>query len=158
MDYGRVVSAITPLLLTAWGVHVPVKAEPSTKTMVVNVTVQAIYGVRTRRLHFMKRTILIALSFVATAVFAAAQGPGYQPSTDVLGAHLNYGRGCAACHAPHSGVYGNGNAKTADSNAGAIALWGEDLGSLYNQTIVTGQSEHGSYTEVLPASLAAGTP
>jgi hypothetical protein len=105
----------------------------------------------------MKRTILITLSFLATAGFAAAQ-PGFQPSTDVLGAHLNYGRGCAACHAPHSGVYGNGNAKTADPSAGTIALWGEDLGSLYGQTIVTGKSEHGSYTEVLPTSLTAGTP
>src|SRR5215469_1973054 len=156
MDYGRVVSAITPLLLTAWGVHVPVKAEPSTKTMVVNVTVQAIYGVRTRRLHFMKRTILIALSFLATAGFASAQ---IQPvTTDVLGAHLNYGRGCAACHAPHSGVYGNGNAKTTDTTSGNIALWGEDVSSLYGKTITSGQSEHGSVTETLPGSTTAGTP
>src|SRR5262249_14786570 len=76
----------------------------------------------------------------------------------VLGAHLNYGRGCAACHAPHSGAYGNGAAKTDDKNAGAIALWGEDVGSLYGQTIVTGKSEHGSASETLPTSLAAGTP
>jgi hypothetical protein len=106
----------------------------------------------------MKRNILIALSFLAAASFAVAQGPNFSPSTDVLGAHLNYGRGCAACHAPHSGAYGNGAAKTADVTAGTIALWGEDLGSLYGQVIVTGQSEHGTYTENLPASLAAGTP
>ena len=106
----------------------------------------------------MKRNILIAFSFLAATSFAVAQGPNYSPSTDVLGAHLNYGRGCAACHAPHSGVYGNGQAKTADTSAGTIALWGEDLGSLYGQTIVTGKSEHGQYSETLPASLTAGTP
>jgi formate-dependent nitrite reductase cytochrome c552 subunit len=104
----------------------------------------------------MKRIVLIALMFLAAASFAAAQI--VTPTTDVLGAHLNYGRGCAACHAPHSGVYGNGNAKTADPTAGNIALWGEDVSSLYSKTIVTGQSEHGSFTEVLPSSLSAGTP
>src|SRR5579863_8329529 len=97
----------------------------------------------------------IALMIFATAGFAAAQGPSYSPSTDVLGAHLNYGRGCAACHAPHSGVYGNGNAKTADTTAGNVALWGEDVGSLYSKTIISGG---GGFTEVLPSSFAATTP
>jgi hypothetical protein len=55
----------------------------------------------------MKKFFSIAILLLATAGFAAAQ-PGAAPTTDVLGAHLNYGRGCAACHAPHSGVYGNG--------------------------------------------------
>ena len=87
----------------------------------------------------MKRTILIALTFLAAAGFATAQIT--TPSTDVLGAHLNYGRGCAACHAPHSGVYGNGNAKTADASAGTIALWGEDVSSLYGKTIIRASME-----------------
>ncbi len=104
----------------------------------------------------MKRILLTALVVLATAGFAAAQIT--TPSTDVLGAHLNYGRGCAACHAPHSGVYGNGNARTADTSAGNIALWGEDVSSLYGKTITTGQSEHGNAVEVLPTSLNAGTP
>ena len=104
----------------------------------------------------MKRIYLTALMFLAAAGFAAAQPTTV--TTDVLGAHLNYGRGCAACHAPHSGAYGNGNAKTADATSGNIALWGEDVASLYGQTIVTGKSEHGSYTEVLPTSMNAGTP
>ena len=64
----------------------------------------------------MKRNLFIALMFLAVAGFAAAQT--VQPSTDVLGAHLNYGRGCAACHAPHSGAYGNGNAKTVRLHCG----------------------------------------
>jgi cytochrome c553 len=103
----------------------------------------------------MKRISFIAVMFLAAAGFAAAQGPGYSPSTDVLGAHLNYGRGCAACHAPHSGAYGNGNAKTADPTSGNVALWGEDVGSLYGQTITTGG---GGFVEALPTSMAATTP
>lgn len=104
----------------------------------------------------MKRNFLIAAMFVVTAGFAAAQIT--TPTTDVLGAHLNYGRGCTACHAPHSGAYGNGNAKTADATSGNIALWGEDVSSLYGKTITTGQSEHGSAIEVLPSSITATTP
>lgn len=104
----------------------------------------------------MKKTLFVLFVVLAVASFAAAQN--YSPSTDVLGAHLNYGRGCAACHAPHSGAYGNGNAKTADTTSGNIALWGQDVGSLYGQTITTGQSEHGSYPETLPTSFNAGTP
>src|SRR5580765_6542248 len=104
----------------------------------------------------MKKILLIALLFLAAAGIASAQI--YTPTTDVLGAHLNYGRGCAACHAPHSGVYGNGNAGAADPTSGNIALWGEDVSSLYGKTITTGQSEHGSYVEVLPTSITATTP
>ena len=100
----------------------------------------------------MKRNLLIATFFLAAAGFAAAQIAA--PSTDVLGAHLNYGRGCAACHAPHSGAYGNGVAKTADPNAGGLALWGEDVGSLYGKSLTFA----GNTAESLPTSLAAGTP
>jgi hypothetical protein len=101
----------------------------------------------------MKRNILIAVMFVATAGFVAAQN-NYSPSTDVLGAHLNYGRGCAACHAPHSGAYGNGNAKTSDPTSGNVALWGEDVASLYGKTILTGG---GSYSETLPTNVTSAT-
>jgi hypothetical protein len=104
----------------------------------------------------MKRNFLIAIMCLVTAGFASAQITA--PSNDVLGAHLNYGRGCTACHAPHSGVFGNGNASTADPTSGNIALWGEDVSSLYGKTITTGQSEHGSYVAVLPSSITAGTP
>jgi hypothetical protein len=91
---------------------------------------------------------------LAGAEFAAAQA-GFSPSTDVLGAHLNYGRGCSACHAPHSGASGNGNAKGADSRAGNTILWGEDVSGLYGKTITTGG---GGYVEVLPTSMSATTP
>ena len=81
----------------------------------------------------MKKAMLITLVIFAVATFAAAQ-IGAAPATDVLGAHLNYGRGCPACHAPHSGAYGNGAAKHADPNAGNIALWGQDVMGLVGQT------------------------
>jgi len=101
----------------------------------------------------MKKNLLILLMVLAVATFAAAQIQ--PPTSDVLGAHLNYGRGCAGCHAPHSGAYGNGAAKTADPNAGNWALWGEDVASLFGQTIVTGG---GGYSETLPPSMQATTP
>jgi hypothetical protein len=74
-------------------------------------------------------------------------------STDVLGAHLNYGRGCTACHAPHSGSFGNGNGQETDPTTGAVALWGEDASGLYGKTIAT---DGGKYVEMLPTSMAAG--
>jgi cytochrome c553 len=105
----------------------------------------------------MKRILLISLMFLATAGFAAAQ-IGAAPATDVLGAHLNYGRGCAACHAPHSGAYGNGNAKTADPTSGNIALWGEDVSSLAGKPITSGSTDGlTGYAETLP-TFAATTP
>jgi len=101
----------------------------------------------------MKRILLIALTFFAAATCASAQIA--KSSTDVLGAHLNYGRGCSACHSPHSGASGNGNAKSGDPASGATALWGEDVSSLYGKTITTGG---GQFVEVLPASMSANTP
>jgi hypothetical protein len=95
----------------------------------------------------MKRNFLVILTLLAGAAFAAAQAGA--PTSDVLGAHLNYGRGCAACHAPHSGAWGNGIGTT-DAKTGSVALWGEDVSKLVGVTIVTGQSEHGTYSETLP--------
>jgi len=101
----------------------------------------------------MKKYFVVSLMILAMVGFAAAQGQA--PTSDVLGAHLNYGRGCAACHAPHSGAYGNGAAKTADPTAGDTALWGQDVASLYGKTITTGG---GGYVETLPTSMTATTP
>jgi hypothetical protein len=106
----------------------------------------------------MKKTFLVTLMFLAASSFAAAQS-GWSPSTDVLGAHLNYGRGCAACHAPHSGVFGNGNAKTADPTSGNVALWGEDVSSLYGKPITSGSTDGSTgFAESLPTSMSATTP
>jgi hypothetical protein len=105
----------------------------------------------------MKRNFLIALTFVAAAGFASAQITTV--NTDVLGAHLNYGRGCAACHAPHSGAYGNGAAHTTDSTSGDVALWGEDVASLYGQTITSGSTDGSTgFVDTLPMSTASSSP
>ena len=101
----------------------------------------------------MKRLSLVAFMFLAGAGLAEAQiAP---PSTDVLGAHLNSGRGCTACHTPHSGSMGNGSTRAGEAAAGNSILWGEDVTGLYGKTIAT---SGGKYVEVLPASLAATTP
>jgi nitrate/TMAO reductase-like tetraheme cytochrome c subunit len=102
----------------------------------------------------MKRSLLVILMMLAGIGFAVAQS-GWAPPTDVLGAHLNYGRGCTACHSPHSGSYGNGNGKIADARAGNRLLWGEDVASLYGKTMIT---DGGKFVEVLPTSLSATTP
>jgi len=99
----------------------------------------------------MKRILLLVFVLAAYAGSAAAQIT--QPSTDILGAHLNYGRGCTACHSPHSGAAGNGAG--ASSSTGNTILWGEDVSGLYNHTITT---DGGKYVEVLPASMSAATP
>jgi hypothetical protein len=98
----------------------------------------------------MKRISLIVLMFLAAAGVAVAQKQA--PTSDVLGAHLNYGRGCAGCHAPHSGAMGQG-IKSTDTLTGNVALWGEDVGPLVGKTILTGG---GSYSETLPAVAAGG--
>ena len=105
----------------------------------------------------MKKSFLVMLMILAVAGFAAAQIQA--PTSDVLGAHLNYGRGCAGCHAPHNGAMGNGADKSGDLTGGTSILWGQDVGALFTKTIITG-STNGStgYTEVLPANMAAGTP
>src|SRR6185503_2244001 len=106
------------------------------------------------RLRSMNRLPLLALSLASISTLAVAQMS--TANTDVLGAHLNYGRGCTACHSPHSGSAGNGKARSADaSSSRGLVLWGEDATGLYGRTITTGG---GKFTEVLPASMSANTP
>jgi len=105
----------------------------------------------------MKRLTLALLIGLAAACTSMAQIT--TPTSDVLGAHLNYGRGCAACHAPHSGAWGNGANASADTNAGDVALWGQDVSSLYGKVITTGQSSHGTtVVETLPTSYDTTRP
>src|SRR5208337_770267 len=67
--------------------------------------------------------------------------------------------GCAGCHAPHNGAMGNGADKSGDLTGGTSILWGQDVGALFGKTIITGSTDGSTgYTEVLPASMAAGTP
>lgn len=104
----------------------------------------------------MKKIALVSFFIFVAMGVAVAQIQA--PTTDVLGAHLNYGRGCAACHAPHSGASGNGANKSGDVHAGEDALWGQDVGNLYGKTLTTGWTDRGPTTESLPTSLQAGTP
>ena len=101
----------------------------------------------------MQNRFCIAMLSLICAGSAAAQQ--IASTTDVLGAHLNYGRGCTACHAPHSGSAGNGGSRSSSSSSGVTALWGEDASTLYGKTIVTGG---GKFVEVLPSSMSANTP
>jgi len=101
----------------------------------------------------MRRSVFTAVMLLTAAGCSVAQITA--PSTDVLGAHLNYGRGCTACHSPHSGAMGNGKSEGSAPDSGTMALWGEDASGLYGKTIITGG---GKFVEVLPASLSAGTP
>jgi hypothetical protein len=78
-------------------------------------------------------------------------GQTWSSSVDVLGAHNNQGRGCAGCHAPHSGSFGSGHGGKSD--AGAFALWGQDASPLYGKSIAFGDG--GSFVEVLPSSVVA---
>jgi hypothetical protein len=109
----------------------------------------------------MKRILLISLIFLTAAGFAAAQIAA--PATDVLGAHLNYGRGCPACHAPHSGAFGNGINKSGDTTTGNEILWGADVGGLVGKTLlfagtVSSAGTQASVSETLPLSMGYTTP
>jgi len=104
----------------------------------------------------MKKLILVALfALIAVSMSMAQLG---NPTSDVLGAHLNYGRGCAGCHAPHNGASGNGNNGGTNLTGGQSILWGQDVGALIGKTIQTGSTNGTTgYVEVLPA-MTAGTP
>jgi len=99
-----------------------------------------------------KLTLIVFLAIVAVSV-AMAQIPTQTGlTTDILGAHLLYGRGCVGCHAPHSGSGGNGVLK-GDWYSGNIALWGQDLTPLYGQTMTFGNTGHGTYPVTLPGTI-----
>lgn len=99
----------------------------------------------------MKKAILVALFALASA--GLAMGQNWSSSVDVLGAHNNQGRGCAGCHAPHSGSFGSGHG--GGSDAGSYALWGQDASPLYGKTVAFG--DDGSFVEVLPNSISSGS-
>jgi len=98
----------------------------------------------------MKRVMLVVMLVFAFAGFMMAQN--WSSTVDVLGAHNNQGRGCAGCHAPHSGSFGSGHG--GGSDAGSYALWGQDASPLYGKTIAFG--DNGSFTELLPSSITTG--
>ena len=115
----------------------------------------------------MKKMMIVVAMILCLAGYAMSQvyaeGSGLT-GVDKLGAHQNGGRGCAGCHAPHSGAFGAGGnfitGQTQDkTNAGNYALWGQDLGPLYEYQIVQGDKVNGgsTYTTTLPASADFAT-
>src|SRR3974390_2453375 len=98
----------------------------------------------------MKKLALVMMFVLAFAGLMMAQN--WSSTVDVLGAHQNQGRGCAGCHAPHSGSFGSGHGGAAD--AGSYALWGQDASPLYGKTVAFG--DNGRYVEVLPPTIAGG--
>ena len=98
----------------------------------------------------MRKLALLIILLPAISGFVLAQN--WSSTVDILGAHNNQGRGCAGCHAPHSGSFGAGQGGAAD--AGNYALWGQDASPLYGKTILFG--DNGKYVEVLPNGITGG--
>ncbi len=94
----------------------------------------------------MKRLALAFLFVALVSALALAQtgtitgNTAYVPTVDVMGAHENGGRGCAGCHAPHSGGRGSGGVVTGAGvslaygagNMGDNGLWGTDTSYIVN--------------------------
>jgi hypothetical protein len=106
-----------------------------------------------QEIDLMKKVILILVVVFAAMTMAMAQvtlNNNYSSPTDILGAHLLYGRGCIGCHAPHSGSGGNGLNPQTDPTSGNAALWGQDLTPLYNANF--GFGDGGAYPVQFPAN------
>jgi hypothetical protein len=93
----------------------------------------------------MKKLMLVGLFILLAVGWMAAQNA--KTPYDILGAHNNGGRGCAACHAPHSGGRGNGGniVGTGVSTGGVEGdwhLWGTDVSIITAETLNFG----GGYT------------
>ncbi len=100
----------------------------------------------------MRKLSLLLITVLVAATSAMAQGLTYKGGADVLGAHNGYGRGCVMCHAPHSGVLGNGKATTTDPQNGMYALWGQDLTPLYGKTFDFSGDNKATYAVTLPTA------
>jgi len=91
----------------------------------------------------MKKVMLVTLFVLLMVGWMAAQNA--TTPYDILGAHNNGGRGCAGCHAPHSGGRGNGGdiVGTGTGAPNGIAegdyhLWGQDLYAITAETLQVG--------------------
>jgi len=103
----------------------------------------------------MNNVTITGTATTATTGYTSGTGlSGY----DILGAHNNGGRGCAGCHAPHSGAAGGGGnalgGQTTDNWSGSNALFGQDVSPLFGQSLAFGG---GGYVENLPGPTAAYT-
>jgi hypothetical protein len=122
-----------------------------------------------KKILFIMLVVLVAASFalgqITQGAHATTSGaPGaVAPTVDVLGAHQNYGRGCAGCHAPHSGGWGGGgntvSGTVGDPYSGVNALFGQDMGPLWGKTFdFSDVSNTGSANKYLLTTAANGNP
>jgi len=106
-----------------------------------------------------KKIMFVLFVVVIAATMGMAQivsgNTNYIPTVDVQGAHENGGRGCAGCHAPHSGGRGSGGGSVVGqvstapgTELGDSGLWGTDTAAIeagYGGTVTF----DGSYTATL---------
>lgn len=91
--------------------------------------------------------LLILIAVAAQRAYAQCDGCSGSPAASILGVHNNGGRGCAGCHAPHTGLPG------ATAEAGGIALWGQNAIPSYGSTVRLGGPDN--YVELRPARVAS---
>ena len=109
-----------------------------------------------RKLLFVMFVVLLSVG-IAAAQYTS--GNGLPLVNDILGAHQNGGRGCAGCHAPHSGAAGgggnaiNGAKAFNDPLSGSDALFGQDVTPLLGYSITMGNG----LVENLPTEANAYT-
>lgn len=109
-----------------------------------------------KKLFFVMFVVVIAVGMAAAQTYTSGSG---LTGVDILGAHQNGGRGCAGCHAPHSGAAGGGGNVAANAVAfndplsGSAALFGQDVTPLLGYSITMGNG----YVETLPAEATAYT-
>jgi cytochrome c553 len=91
---------------------------------------------------------VLSIVTVMALSMSGAMAQSYIANNDNLGAHNNGGRGCAGCHAPHSGArggggtVGTGTATALGVSEGDDALWGQDINPLNAQTLNFGDGNY----------------
>ena len=113
-----------------------------------------------KKLFFVMMLVVLAVGMATAQTYTAGSG---LTGDDILGAHNNGGRGCAGCHAPHSGAAGgggnaiNGAVAFNDPLSGSNALFGQDVTPLFGVKLtfaLDGNSGAG-YVENLPTEANA---
>jgi len=87
--------------------------------------------------------------------------PAPSPYGRRVGRSPNYGRGCAGCHAPHSGAWGEGgNALTGTSPMPTRRQCPvcQDMGPLWARRLISGRFQHRSANRYLLATAANSNP
>ena len=110
-----------------------------------------VFHLTVRSLPLLRRHV-VAISVVLLLLLSSRNGfaqsaRSMPPAIDVLGVHNVGGRGCPACHAPHTDI-GSSEAGV----PGELGLWQPTPPSATHQTIIFGQDGH--HVQVDPTRLA----